>query len=192
MYAVLRLQKVNEIKSSVEVDSGVRLSQGQTFSRCGRICDQQAYTGVTFERTNGAVSRLAIQFPVEDEKKNLSDEESANFRLWKTSNFERYREAVRKIIDFDLDLIENRVDYIVCFWSKQSAMGGGTPAELTAAYRKQIPVYIVTEMPYEDMSGWVLSCADSVFRDFDSLKSFLTSRNQATGGLEKATRSAHT
>ncbi len=130
--------------------------------------------------------------PAEDEKKNLSDEESANFRLWKTNDFERYREAVRKIIDFDLDLIENRVDYIVCFWTKQSAMGGGTPAELTLAYRKRIPVYLVTDVPYEDMSGWVLSCADKVFGDFDSLKSFLTSRNQATGGLEKARPEAHT
>src|SRR5260370_33582680 len=71
--------------------------------------------------------------PAEDEKKNLSDEESANFRLWKTSNFERYREAVRKIIDFDLDLIGDRVDYIDCFWSKQSDMRVGTPAALTAA-----------------------------------------------------------
>src|SRR5260370_42136983 len=116
--------------------------------------------------------------PAEDEKKNLSDEESANFRLWKTSNFERYREAVRKIIDFDLDLIENRVDYIVCFWSKQSAMGGGTPAELTAAYRKQIPVYMVTEMPYEDVRGWVLIWADNVYRDFASLTSFVHPRTQ--------------
>lgn len=129
--------------------------------------------------------------PAEDEKKNLSDEESANFRLWKTSDFERYRKAVRKIIDFDLDLIENRVDYIVCFWTKQSAMGGGTPAELTAAYRKRIPVYLVTEVPYEDMSGWVLSCAEEVFRDFDALKSFLTSQIQVADGFQKATRTAH-
>jgi nucleoside 2-deoxyribosyltransferase len=130
--------------------------------------------------------------PAEDEKKNLSDEESANFRMWKASNFEKYREAVRKIIDFDLDLIENRVDYIVCFWSKQSAMGGGTPAELTVAYRKGIPVYLVTEVSCEDMSGWVLSCADHVFRDFDSLKSFLTSQNQGASGLENGIRTAHT
>jgi hypothetical protein len=128
--------------------------------------------------------------PAEDEKKNLSDEESANFRLWKASDFERYRKAVRKIIDFDLDLIENRVDYIVCFWTKQSAMGGGTPAELTLAYRKRIPVYLVTEVPYEDMSGWVLSCADHVFRDFDSLKTFLGSAIQPATA-EKTTRTAH-
>jgi nucleoside 2-deoxyribosyltransferase len=129
--------------------------------------------------------------PAEDEKKNLSDEESANFRLWKASDFEKYRKAVRKIIDFDLDLIESRVDYIVCFWTKQSAMGGGTPAELTLAYRKRIPVYLVTEVPYEDMSGWVLSCAEQVFRDFDALKSFLTSRTQMADGFEKSSRTAH-
>jgi len=129
--------------------------------------------------------------PAEDEKKNLSEEESANFRLWKSSDFQSYRKAVRKIIDFDLDLIENRVDYIVCFWTKQSAMGGGTPAELTLAYRKGIPVYLVTEVPYEDMSGWVLSCADYVFSDFEDLKGFLTSRFQPRPSAHKAFRTAH-
>jgi hypothetical protein len=130
--------------------------------------------------------------PAEDEKKNLSDEESVNFRLWKMSNFGRYRETVRKIIDFDLDLIENRVDYVVCFWSKQSALGGGTPAELTLAYRKRIPVYLVTEVPYENMSGWILSCAEQVFQDFESLKSFLISQYREPRSIEKAARIAHT
>ena len=129
--------------------------------------------------------------PAEDEKKNLSDEESANFRQWKANNFKRFREAVRKIIDFDLDLIENRVDYVICFWGKQSAMGGGTAAELTLAYRKKIPVYLVTEVPYEEMSGWVLSCAEHVFPDFDSLRSFLISGIAKGPRVEKATRSAH-
>jgi len=129
--------------------------------------------------------------PAEDEKKNLSDEECANFRLWKTNNFEKYRNAVRKIIDFDLDLIQGRVDYIVCYWTKKSALGGGTPAELTLAYRKGIPVYLVTEVPHEEMSGWILSCADQVFRDFDSLKSFLSSRGQPLRVTEKVGRTAH-
>src|SRR5260370_5899707 len=129
--------------------------------------------------------------PAEDEKKNLSDEESANFRKWKARDFERFRKAVRKIIDFDLDLIENRVDYVICFWGKQSALGGGTAAELTFAYRQKIPVYLVTEVPYEEMSGWVLSCAEHVFPDFDSLKSFLTSGIAVPPPITKATRSAH-
>jgi nucleoside 2-deoxyribosyltransferase len=129
--------------------------------------------------------------PAEDEKKNLSDEESANFRQWKLKDFDRFRAVVRKIIDFDLDFIENHVDYVICFWTKQSALGGGTAAELTLAYRKKIPVYLVTEVPYEAMSGWVLSCAEHVFPDFDSLKSFLTSGIAVPPPIAKATRSAH-
>ena len=128
--------------------------------------------------------------PAEDETKNLSDEERANFREWKSKDFNRFRSVVRKIIDFDLDLIENHVDYVICFWTKQSAMGGGTAAELTLAYRKKIPVYLVTEVPYEAMSGWVLSCAEQVFQDFESLQSFLTSQTRTGHALERATRSA--
>ncbi len=111
--------------------------------------------------------------PAEYEKKNLSDEESANFRSWKTSAFKRYRNAVRKIIDFDLDLIEQRIDYVICHWQINSNLGGGTAAELTYAYRKRIPVYLVTELPLDQVSGWVLSCADQIFPDFESLKAFL-------------------
>jgi len=54
--------------------------------------------------------------PAEDEKKNLTDEEAAHFREWKKTNLERFRRAVRKIIQFDLDLIENRADYVICYW----------------------------------------------------------------------------
>jgi hypothetical protein len=129
--------------------------------------------------------------PAEDEKKNLSDEERANFRLWKNDNFERYRQAVRKIIDFDLDLIESRVDYIVCFWSARTALGGGTPAEVTLAYRKRIPVYLVTDACREDMSGWILSCADHVFGDFEELQRFLASRFQDHLACTEAARTAH-
>lgn len=129
--------------------------------------------------------------PAEDEKKNLSEEESANFRVWKSKDFGRFRNVVRKIIDFDLDLIENRVDYVICFWTRQSAMGGGTAAELTLAYRRKIPVYLVTEVPYEAMSGWVLSCAEEVFQDFDSLKAFLLSRIQTRRASERASQTAH-
>jgi hypothetical protein len=45
--------------------------------------------------------------PAEDEKKNLSDEEAAHFRQWKSTDVERFRRVVRKIIAFDLDIIEN-------------------------------------------------------------------------------------
>ncbi len=118
--------------------------------------------------------------PAEDEKKNLTEEEVAHFRGWKATHLDRFRQTVRKIIDFDLDLIEQRIDYIVCYWDKTSIQGGGTPAELTFAYRKGIPVYLVTELPVDQVSGWVISCAEYVFPDFSSLQSFLLSNRKQT------------
>ncbi len=114
--------------------------------------------------------------PAEDEKKNLTEEEVANFRRWKTEDPERHNIAVRKIIDWDLDYVEQKADYIICYWNRASARGAGTQAELTAAYRRGIPVYLVTEMPHEEISGWILACATEVFATFDALKVFLVKR----------------
>lgn len=117
--------------------------------------------------------RHRVYDPAADEKKNLTDEEVAHFRAWKATDLDRFRQAVRKIIHFDLDLIQNQADYVICYWDRGSARGGGTQAELTAAYRKGIPVYLVTELPVSQISGWILGCADRIFANFDELKTFL-------------------
>jgi len=114
--------------------------------------------------------------PAEDEKKNLTGEEVANFRTWKKTNVERFRRVVRKIIQFDLDLIENKADYVICHWDAAAGQGGGTSAELTVAHRKGIPVYLVTQLPAEEISGWMLACADRVFGSVEELKRFLLGR----------------
>ncbi len=114
--------------------------------------------------------------PAEDERKNLTDDELAHFRDWKKTDVERFRRVVRKIIHFDLDLIENKADYLICYWGDASALSGGTSAELTAAYRKGIPVYLVTELEPHQLSGWMLACADRVFASVDELKEFLLER----------------
>ena len=85
--------------------------------------------------------------PAEDEKKNLSDDEAAHFREWKATDVERFRRVVRKIIAFDLDIIENHADYLICYWDATGARAAGRSAELTVAHRKGIPVYLVTTLP---------------------------------------------
>ena len=117
--------------------------------------------------------RHRVYDPAEDEKKNLTEEEVANFRSWKISDLDRFRQTVRKIINYDLDLIQNHADYVICYWDLHSSRGGGTQAELTAAYRKGIPVYLVTGIPVREVSGWVLACADRLFTSFDDLKAYL-------------------
>ena len=114
--------------------------------------------------------------PAEDEKKNLTQEEVASFRRWKTTDLDRFQRTVRKIINFDLDYIQQRADYLVCYWEEETGRGGGTSAELTAAYRKGIPVYLVTSVPLPTVSGWVLACADRVFISFAELRAFLQER----------------
>lgn len=114
--------------------------------------------------------------PAEDEKKNLTEHEAAHFRGWKTQDLDRFRRAIRKIIAFDLDLIEHKADYLICYWEGPGAQSGGTPAELTVAHRKGIPVYLVTTLPVEEVSGWMLGCSDQLFSSIESLKEFLSIR----------------
>jgi nucleoside 2-deoxyribosyltransferase len=117
-----------------------------------------------------------IYDPAEDERKNLTEEEAAHFRDWKTADPDRFRRVVRKIIAFDLDLIENKADYVICYWDSTATLSGGTSAELTVAYRKGIPVYLVTTLPHDQLSGWMLGCADQIFSSVEELKEFLSAR----------------
>lgn len=117
--------------------------------------------------------RHRVYDPAEDEKKNLTEEEVAHFRSWKQTDLQHFRQTVRKIINFDLDLIQHQADYVICYWDAHATRGAGTAAELTLAYRKGIPVYLVTELPLAEVSGWVLACADRIFVSLDELKAFL-------------------
>jgi inosine/xanthosine triphosphatase len=115
--------------------------------------------------------------PAEDETKNLTPDEVANFRGWKLTDADRHRVAIRKIIHFDLDIIAEAADYLICYWSQASPLSAGTAAEMTAAFRKGIPVYLVTPFAPQQLSGWMLGCADEVFATIEDLKKFLVARH---------------
>ena len=108
--------------------------------------------------------------PAADEKKNLTDEERANFRRWKREDPERFRETVRKIIAWDLDCVEHFADSVVALWDRAAGQGGGTAAEITLAHRLGKPVYLLLGMPTAEASGWVLAAATEVFETLDALK----------------------
>jgi hypothetical protein len=114
--------------------------------------------------------------PALDEKKNLEDDEVREFRKWKSNNLLRFQATVRKIIAWDLDWIEQRSDYIICYWDEAAARGAGTQGEVTVAHRNRIPVYLVLGMPVERVSGWMLGCATEIFQDFEQLKNFLAEK----------------
>jgi hypothetical protein len=114
--------------------------------------------------------------PADDEKKSLDDEEISVFREWKSTDLPRFQRAVRKIIEFDLDRLENHTDYVICFWDEGATKGAGTHGELTISFRRRIPVYLVLGLPRERVSGWILGCATEVFEDFESLAQFLRAK----------------
>ncbi|PYV18692.1 MAG: hypothetical protein DMG21_04150 [Acidobacteria bacterium] len=74
----------------------------------------------------------------------------------------------------DLDVVTNRTDYVIAYWDEPAVQGGESSALLTAAHRKGIPVYFVTEIPIEQIGGWVVGCTTKIFSSFEELKSFLT------------------
>ena len=113
-----------------------------------------------------------IYDPAEDEQKNLTDTEVREFRSWKKSDLGRFQQTVRKIIAYDLDLIEHRCDAIVCYWDEHAGRGAGTQGELTFAHRLGIPVYLICTIPVEQVSGWLLGCATEVFCSFDQFHAF--------------------
>ena len=117
--------------------------------------------------------------PTEEARRILSEEELSSLTEWKGSDVERFRKIMRFIINHDLNVITNQADYIVCYWDDAAARGGGTQAELTAAFRKGIPIYLVTESPVQAISGWVVGCTDKIFATFEELRQFLTATYRA-------------
>jgi hypothetical protein len=117
--------------------------------------------------------------PALDEKKNLEDYEVREFRKWKTTDLPRFQATIRKIIAWDLDWIEQKSDYVICYFDEAAGRGAGTQGELTLAHRMGVPVYVVLGMPLEKISGWILGCATEVFVDFEQLKLFLSEKYAA-------------
>jgi len=114
--------------------------------------------------------------PAEEARKVLTEAEIANLAVWQTTDLDRFRRVVRKLIAYDLELLEHRADYVICYWDAELAQSGAMPAGLTAAYRKGIPVYLVTSIPAEKIDAWILGCSDQVFSSVESLKEYLVSR----------------
>lgn len=103
----------------------------------------------------------------------LSDEEKNNFRQWKSTDTQRFRPVIKKIIDRDLHQLLNNCDGIICLWDEHVIHGGGTHGELTLAYEHKLPVFLVLGMPLEKVSSWIIGCTTEVFQNFEDLKQYL-------------------
>ncbi|MBN2600841.1 MAG: hypothetical protein JXR87_02490 [Candidatus Marinimicrobia bacterium] len=111
-----------------------------------------------------------------EEPKIITEEERQKFRSLKTENLPEFQKIVRKLIRNDIKSILTEIDYVICLWDEYAEKGGGTYGELTFAFYHGIPVYMVTPMSLQEISGWILGCTTEFFKDFNELKTFLKAR----------------
>ena len=108
--------------------------------------------------------------PVTETQSITKELNADDFRLMKTTNPERYKNIIRKIIQVDLDAVVEGSDYLIVNWDKSVFKGGGTHGEITMAYWFKKPVYMVNTLPIKDVSSWIFSCTDFMCSNFDDLK----------------------
>ena len=111
--------------------------------------------------------------PVEESRLLMIKEDSVDYRSWKESDTERYRQFVRQCVDRDIKAVTEEVDYIICLWNTDVFKGAGTHGEVTLAFQHNVPVYLVKQIPLTDLSGWIMACSSEIFNNFEDLKAFL-------------------
>jgi len=114
--------------------------------------------------------------PLIEENHYITPEQSRQFRGWKFTDLPRFQQTVRKLIRGDLAVLENEIDYVICYWDGFVERGGGTYGELTLAFHRHIPVYMVAAKPVIEISGWILGCTTEIFDSFKALKVFLKAK----------------
>ena len=111
--------------------------------------------------------------PVEATQEVTKGYPSDSFREMIRSNPEEYKKLIRKIIDIDIEAVINNSDYLIVNWEESVFRGGGTHGEITLAYHFKKPVYLVNQVPIDDLSSWIYACSTIVFNSFEDLKSFI-------------------
>ncbi|MFL3027397.1 MAG: hypothetical protein ACJZ1O_03815 [Candidatus Neomarinimicrobiota bacterium] len=111
--------------------------------------------------------------PVEESRLIISNTDSHDYRNWKETDLERYKNFINKFVLRDIKAVTKEANYIICLWNKEVFKGAGTHGEVTLAFEHGIPVYVVNQVPLTDLSGWIIACSAEVFKNFEELKLFL-------------------
>ena len=111
--------------------------------------------------------------PVEESRSLMLQKNSADYRTWKESDTERYRQIIRQCVERDIKAVPKEVDYIICLWNEDVFKGAGTHGEVTLAFQHNVPVYLVNQISLADLSGWIMACSSEIFNNFEDLKTFL-------------------
>jgi hypothetical protein len=81
--------------------------------------------------------------------------------------YNRALKYMRKIIEFDCDIVNTKADIILCYWNEALKNGAGSQSELTLGYLKGIPIYTVATCR---MAAWARGCSSTVELNWDAMK----------------------
>ena len=85
---------------------------------------------------------------------------------------ERFMKYMRRIIKFDIHIVNNIADLVIVYWDKGCKDGAGTHSEMTSAFITGKPVYCVLEKGTR-LPAWARGCCEELFDSFEDLKKFL-------------------
>lgn len=104
------------------------------------------------------------------EHDQLTEAERLEAPLLKKGDFNKLRTLALRIVKYDLDLVLNQCDYVICHWNEATQRGCGTAGEITLATWAGKPVYLYLDYPVEKASTWMVGCTRSIHLDWESLK----------------------
>jgi len=87
--------------------------------------------------------------------------------------YKRFQRYMQNIIRYDIQVVQEYTDFVVCFWTHETSKGAGTHSELTTAFINNVPVYVVLEEGVA-FPGWAHGCTNEIFPDFPTLVTKLT------------------
>ena len=104
---------------------------------------------------------------------SLNDNNAQNYREWKVNEPEKYASFIQLCVKNDIEIVRKKADYLICLWDQNVIKGAGTHAEVTFAYDLKKPVFLINNLPFNQLSGWIMACSSKIFSNFDELKIFL-------------------
>jgi len=93
-----------------------------------------------------------------------------------------FTKHMRKIIDLDLDIVENYATHLVIFWDKYAGLGAGSQGEITLGYklwreRKTPELYLIADgMHIHEVPAWILGCCQQTFTSIGGFKRFMRNK----------------
>jgi hypothetical protein len=74
---------------------------------------------------------------------------------------------MRRIVEFDCNVVNKEADVILCLWDQNLMKGAGSQSELTLAFLRGLPVYVVATCR---MAAWSKGCATHIELTWEAMK----------------------